>query len=818
MRTLTLPCLLSFLILSPLVLGHEAEVSLPPDSNKDQPSAQDLSFYETHIRPVFIKHCYSCHSTQAENLKANLLLDRKSGWLKGGDLGPAIIPGQAEKSLLFKAISYEDPDLQMPPKSPLPAEVIKKLKTWIQNGASAPGDEAVIQPKQEIFDLQKRKTEHWAWQPQRKIGREESIDFWIQRKLTEKELKPAPQATPRVLLRRLFFDLIGLPPSQAEMHDFLSKWNVNQDRAWIEQVSTLLNSPHFGEHWARHWLDVVRYSETKGHVTDQERPHSWKYRDYVIDSLNRDLPYDQFLREHLAGDLLSPEEQRAGPQGQSQYSLIATGALFQHEMHFMAVDPVKQRWDEVNAQIDIYGKAILGLTLECARCHDHKFDAISQKDYYALAGFFMSTELGKRRTAPRKKYQPKKQARISKLEQDYKKFLQQKRAGRLRAQSPKVKGKIYFPISDELGIQSPGDTARLFKLMRQVENEDPSFKFWARSAVDAGSKDAPFLIRGEPSKPSKEVPRNFLTALPELNRKSEDPSFKTQSGRLWLANQTLHPKNPLPSRVWVNRLWHHLFGSGIVSTPNNFGKLGSAPSHPELLDYLAQRLRQSKGSTKTIIKEIVSSETYRRSSQRNSTQSQNDPKNKFLSRQNRRRLTAEQIRDALLKVSGTLDRTLYGQSIDCYVPPYATANKQSNVPRSGPLDGAHRRSIYLKVRRNFYDPFLVTFNFPDRGRSVGKRNVTITPSQSLAMLNSPLVHEFAQDWAKQLTSKGTPSSLTATWMWEEALGAPPKPAEFQLLSETLEELTQTSSASNPQRIYKDLAHILFNHVNFIWID
>jgi hypothetical protein len=293
------------------------------------------------------------------------------------------------------------------------------------------------------------------------------------------------------------------------------------------------------------------------------------------------------------------------------------------------------------------------------------------------------------------------------------------------------------------------------------------------------------------------------------------------SGRLWLAAQVTSPDNPLVARVWVNRLWHHLFGRGIVATPNNFGKLGQPPSHPELLDYLAARLVEENWSTKSLIREIVHSQTYQRASESTGGMaSEQDPENRLLARQNRQRLTAEQLRDAMLYVAGVLDPAMHGPSVDCYVPPYATANKASNIPQSGPLDGDNRRSIYLKVRRLFYDPFLLTFDFPDRGKSIGRRSVTIVPSQSLAMLNSPLVHELANDWARLLVDRGAIDTEegrqgTLDHVWQKAIGRPMTASERVTMQQLTQELT-TDRAS--REVWKDIVHVVFNHPEFMWIE
>ena len=715
---------------------------------------------------------------------------------------------------------YKNRDLQMPPDSKLSPEIIADFEKWISAGAADPR-KAEPKDTREVFNLKQRRDEHWSWHPPQSSSADDSIDSLVDAKLKEERLRPAGTAKPRELARRLSFDLIGLPPTPREIERFETNYRLDAEKTLSDYVDRLLNDRRFGEHWARHWLDVVRYSETKGHVTDQEKPFAYKYRDYVIDALNRDVPFDQFVREHIAGDLLPSDQVRSGEDGIDNLSVVGTSALFMHEMHFMAVDPVKQRWDEINAQIDIVGKAFLGLTTECARCHDHKFDAISQRDYYALAGIFWSTELGKSRMGPRVSLDDQAAGRVKKLEADLQKFIQQKIAGRRKAQSPKAGGE-YFPVSEELGIQSPGDSRNLKNRMTALAKLDPSWSLWTRAAQDVKGQNVALLIRGDHKNKGTTTPRGFLTAVAD----NADPiqvvlpeAAAKGSGRLWLAHQIADAKNPLTSRVWANRLWHHLFGRGIVATPNNFGKLGSAPTNLKLLDFLAGELVKHQWSTKKLVRQIVLSKTYRRSSEVNRELLQADPENKYFAFHSKRRLTAEQLRDSMLFVSGSLDETMFGPSVDVYTPPYATGNKPSNVPAPGPLDGNNRRSVYIKVRRNFFDPFLQTFDFPNPGKSIGKRSITVVPTQSLAMLNSPLVHELAADWGARTAKESQNNSpklstrMMIQRMWRHAIGRTPTEREFVAVESLLGQ-----DIENEKLRWKQVAHLLFNHPEFMWID
>ena len=769
-------------------------------------------FFESRIRPVLVRHCYECHSVASDDVSGGLLLDSRPGWQRGGDSGATIVVGDPAGSRLLEAIEYANTDLQMPPEGKLPKSVIADFRKWIGDGAFDPREEEQLRTEEE-FDLEQRAHDHWAWQPPRRFETPQSIDQFIDTELESRSLRRAAPASAEVLIRRLSFDLIGLPPLPREIEHFRAAYELNRENAIESLVARLLNSPQFGEKWASHWFDVMDFSETKGHVTDQERPYAWKYRDYVIEALNADLPYDRFVVEHIAGDLLSKEMHRTGREGQTNVTPTATGVLFMHEMHFMAVDPVQQRWDEIDAQIDVVGKAFLGLTIECARCHDHKFDAISQEDYYALAGFFYSTEQGKQRTASRQKH-AQTNAKLSDAEADYETFLNKKQESRVAALTPKNKSGAYFPISEELGIQTSSDTATLLKKMQAIERIDPSWSHWVRAATDVEGSNVPLLVRGEPSNAGDSVPRRFLTAINPTS-----PSLSKGSGRLWLARQIARADNPLTARVHANRVWHHLFGRGIVATPNDFGDLGERPTHPELLDYLAQRLIETGWSTRSLIREIVMSGTYQQSSRAASDVTDIDPENRWLSHQNRRRLAAEQIRDAMLVTSEALDSTMFGPGVDPYVPPHATANKSVHIPKSGPANGNLRRSVYIKVRRNYFDPFLRTFDFPDRGKPVGRRGITVGPAQALAMLNSPLVHDLASVWGSNLEATN-PSTRedrqenTIRRMWLAALGRDPTRDELDTAGQLLTDLR----AANHDSPWKDVAHLIYNHPDFIWID
>ena len=650
-------------------------------------------------------------------------------------------------------------------------------------------------------------TEHWAFQPLKtEFAPGATIDSFIDARLerTGSGLHVFEKAELSVRLRRLSFDILGLPPSAAWPDGIL---NNPSSEIWSKAVDQALASPRFGETWARHWLDLTRFSETKGHATDIERIHSWKYRDYVIDAFNQDLPYDQFVKEHLAGDLL--EEHRSNGRGETNVGPTATGFLFFQEMHFMAVDPVQQRWDEIDAQIDVISKTFLGLSLACARCHDHKIEPLSQVDYYAMAGILNGTELDHIRTGPREELEPTIAEKVTKLEETYEQFLQNKIKDRLAAQTKK--NSSYFPVSRELGVQSPNDFAKLRELVDPLENLDPSWSFWTRSATDVQGEDIAIHLRGDYKNPGAIAPRS----APAILRQGPIPELGTSSGRLYLAKQLSDPGNPLTARVWVNRIWQYLMGDGIVRTPNDFGLAGERPTHPELLDYLASQLIKNDWSTKSVIREILMSEAYQRSSRSTESTLLKDPDNQLLARKSPKRLDAEAIRDAMLEVAGSLDLQMHGPSVQPFIPSYATGNKVTTIPKSGPLDGHGRRSIYLKVRRNYTTPFLKKFNTADPGKCVGKRETSTAPLQALAMMNSEFSHQIAERWGHRVANENIPLKPSIEKMFHQGLSRKPEVDELESL---VEFASVVESESSRTEALSEVAHVIFNLAEFILLE
>jgi len=1244
--------------------------------------AKSLEFFERDVRPLLVRRCYECHSAKSDEPKGGLRLDSRAAILRGGDTGPAVEPGKPDESLLVDAINYGDL-YEMPPKSKLPAAEIATLTKWAELGAPWPKEEDVAVSRAKEFDLESRKAEHWCWQPIKMYDPpavkavnwpSRPVDHFVLRKLEEKGLAPNPSADRRTLIRRAYFDLIGLPPTPRQVDDFV---NDPSPRAFEKVVDQLLRSPHFGERWARHWMDLVRYAETYGHEFDYQIPHATAYRDYLIRAFNADVPYDQFLTEHVAGDLLA-EPRRHPTEGYNE-SVIGTGFWQLGEATHAPVDVLGDEAGRLDNQIDVFSKTFLGLTLACARCHDHKFDAISTKDYYAFAGMLKSSrrqeafldpggainkasdELHALRaradtalrsavvnsalqqpgqfsrylmaarevmfgeptanveatrgdivfedfesddygdwqvegtafgsspqsqgttpkyqgdlrangerwvnshnvrdgkdvrsgdqhtgtlTSPEFKIQhvsicflvgggahkgktcvnllvdgevvrsqtgrnnnrmhqavfdvaefrgkmarlqvvdrerggwgnigvdhivftdsaasvrprrsvatvaeefyvdaellgrwvaalsdkeakqtshpirawtelasagaavrmdsieslrrrlagdaakAKETAGRSELFWDFDKngfdgwfvtgqafgraptavatwdamqgglsvaepgvahsgLLSQRMQGVLRSPTFTIKNRNilyrlagvnaqvrlivdgYFmdvfngllfrgfsfklntdgefrwhtqsqdvgryighrahieiidhgggfvavdeirfsdsgppqPSPNAVAVRTANDEAvdSLESLAKSYENiwrdvsprwargnateDESAFVSWiinqgllpiektsdkklaeiSNAYADKASKvpspkrvlgiadgtglNSKVYIRGNHRTLGEVAPRGNLTAFgsfPELA--SEDGS-----GRLVLARQLTDPSNPLTSRVIVNRVWHHLFGRGIVGSSDNFGVLGQPPTHPQLLDHLAAELMNDGWSLKRLIRSIVLSSTYQMSSTPSAQGKRLDPENLLLHRMRIRRLQGEAIRDAILRVSGRLDPRMYGPSVPVHLTSFMQGRGR---PRgSGPLDGNGRRSIYTAVRRNFLPPMMLAFDTPIPFSSVGTRNVSNVPAQALILMNDPFVVQQMEIWAKRLLAQESTAEQRIKQMYEAAFSRPPSDEELKnavaFLDQQGRELgLAPDAARNDQRVWADLCHVIVNVKEFIFI-
>lgn len=1094
------------------------------EGTADDLALADVEFFEKRIRPVLIRNCYECHSAASTEVKGGLRLDSRELIRKGGQSGPAVVPGSTAKSLLLEAIRHQS--FEMPPNEKLPDNVIADFDKWIQTGAPDPRNRPPS--ADEVSDLSWKtvldeRRHWWSLQPvdsrlakvaetfdQGSARVSLQIDAFISTKQQAAGVKPVEPANARVLARRLALVLTGLPPAPAEVNRFVKDSERDADAAYEALVDRLLGSQHFGEHWARHWMDVVRFAETHGYEWNHEIRDAWRYRDYLIRAFNNDVPYDQLVREHIAGDLL--ETPRMNEQLGINESIIGTAFWRFGELgHDNCVDFPEIRFDALDNQIDTFSKAFQGLTISCARCHDHKIDAISTKDYYALVGILEScsqvvhtidspqriadvvsrarkvkreirAELGKkwlaaidgardafvavlstdgdvddssnslaeylkekklgyeepgyvlRRLAERgaevdiaalwtilKKEYTAEQIRRAKSNADnfevwadfsatvqsdwstsglglshgscrageftlthegdqvvaavlptglYTNVISDRLNGSLR--SPWVPSKKKYislqlvgdgrsmvrPVVDSCGLNefaggglqylaggsthwkrlptSAGGSHRSFiEMSTKLDNprwpdrpgragttdpkelqsprssfgvmqavlhdspttplpelkpvlslfEEPSpadesgtaavFQSVARKAVVAWKKDRvtdaevfwinwllktellpnstvgdrrvgellkqyrelesaipaprviagladqgngkgfPVLKGGDPLQPMAVVPARYIEVIAD----SSQPFASRGSGRRELAELLASSSNPLTARVMVNRIWHHLFGRGIVATPDDFGGMGEKPTHPKLLDFMASGFAKDGWSIKRLIRQIVLSRTFRQSSLPNEQGINIDPENQLLHHFSARRLNAESVRDTILFVSGRLDRTQFGQSIH----PHRKTEIDYRKLWSGPLDGNGRRSIYTKVTRMEGPQFLELFDFPNPTATRGRRDRSNVPAQALALLNDPFVVDQARFWAEQLVAEDHDSiDARVLSMFDRALGRPPTREEQRRFITLIQRLAEETSASTTvilgdKNVWQDAAHAVFNLKELVYV-
>jgi len=877
-------------------------------------AAEEDEFFETRIRPVLVEKCYGCHSAKLREPKANLQLDSRSALRKGGDSGPVIIPGKPGESRLLKAVSYTDFQLRMPPSGKLPDSVIADFRTWIGMGAPDPRPETAIARKSPAgIDLEQGR-KFWAFQPLTAPALNATIDQFLRAKLQQKNIAPAPEATRRAWLRRLTFDLTGLPPAPAEVDAFETDRSANASARVIDR---LLASPHYGERWGRHWLDLVRYAETNGHEFDNDKLDAWQYRDYVIRAMNEDVPFNAFVREHLAGDLIP--NPRLSKDGAILESPLGTNFLWFGEVLNSATDSIKSKADAVDNQLDVIGKTFLGLTVACARCHDHKFDPIPTADYYGMAGIMHSTAMreavidspqraaeihevhrnaapvirnpGKTKILLRpgdqiwedfndtkwRDWYPTGEAFANGLHDGVadsagrgvnelvgsltsKKFRMPKRWVHIRLAGSKGDKGIaerepvrvtlvaddyksqhflgsgngafewvsfrmtlpfqricYFEIVDRSRTGNVAVDAIVFS----DESKPPSLEItegpdWREPAPlqsklpvsnfgmvawDETASDIRLHIRGSHQNLGDTVPRHFLNVL------SRTPALPTVegSGRRQYAEWLTSDAATLLARVYVNRVWKHHFGQGLVRSTDNFGLMGERPTHRELLDYLAAKFIESGWSTKKLHKEILLSAAYRMSSRVNDAAAAADPRNDLLHHFPVKRLEAEAVRDAMLTVSGALNPQLYGPSIVPYISKYQDGRGK---PKSGPLNGAGRRSIYTQVRRNFLTPMFLAFDYPLPISTIGSRGTSTVPSQALILMNNEFVLEQSAKWAERVSAAAGPESKArVNLLFRQAFGRVPEKWETDESLQFLE-----------KRPLADLAHVLFNSAEFLYVE
>jgi len=1050
-------------------------------------AAADLEHFERYVRPVLATHCFKCHGPERQ--KSGLRLDHGSVIALGGDTGAVLEPGNPDASRLVEAVRYDNVDLQMPPKGKLDDAEIAAIEEWVRRGAPWPDEPFDEAPgKKETFDLAARRDAHWAWQPidpasppavENTEWPRNDIDRYLLARLEREGLEPAPEADRRTLLRRVYLDITGLPPTPEELDAFLAD---DAPGAYERVVDELLQSPTYGERWGRHWLDLTRYADTFGHEQDYPTENAWRYRDYVIRALNLDVPYDELVTEHIAGDLL-PNPRRHPILGYNE-SVIGTGFWYMHQATHAPVDVRKDQADRIDNQIDVLSKAFLGMTVACARCHDHKFDAISANDFYAMAGFLRSSRQVEkfldpggliaqgakelradyiasrdtmaealRRTAQHARIddfiraagavrvagenvedvaqangidgsvfgrwlevldrpalqepnhplhlvwqamsreapvdaaffnKARETAHAQGARPDYTVYadfdrpdaldgwffegdafasqptsledwrvtdgwLQMTRPGvahsglfadRLRGtlRSPdftiahdamhfltagqeaeirvviegyqlrpyngllfestlvnvnsgpeyvwhnqfhglgKFKGRLaYIELRDhgdgwiavdEIGFSNaPGDPRMDLDFVRHAL-DDPALdsldalarryaeilqspdefghrlagalhrlgafplgmaadalqaNFAARkargdalpepmvalAAADGTPQDESVHLRGNYKTLGDKTPRRFLAAFDGDAPMPIDEG----SGRLQLARRLFDEDNPLPARVMVNRVWKHLFGAGIVKTVDNFGVLGAQPSHPELLDRLAQQFRDDDWSLKRLIKRLVTTSAYRMASRiADDSAEMADPDNRLLHRMNRRRLEGEAIRDAILAVAGTLNDKRYGTPVPAYIAPHSEGNRRPEA--SGPADGDRRRSIYLEVRRNYLTPMLLAFDFPAPDTTHGRRTVSNVPAQALMLMNDPFVVEQAKAWgARVAKNTDEPDADRIRDIFRAALGRTPNEVELARIRAFM----NAHPAEEAAAVWADVCHVVFTLKEFIYI-
>jgi hypothetical protein len=797
-----------------------AAAALAQDA-EPKPTTEQLNFFEKKIRPVLAEHCYKCHSERSEKIRGGLVLDTRDGIRRGGDNGPAVVPGKLDESLLIEAVRYANKDFAMPPEKSggkLSDAVIADFEAWVKMGAPDPrhGEAKVVKK----YDAEEAK-KWWAFQaparsapPEVKDGTwpRGDLDRFLLAGLEAKGLKPVSDADAATLIRRVYFDLTGLPPTLKETDDFMKD---TSPEALAKVVDRLLASPRFGERWGRHWLDVARFAESSGKDVNLAYPHAWRYRDYVIAAFNAGKPYDEFIREQIAGDLLPAKDENDRAENLVATGFLAIGAKSHNEMN-----PRQYFLDLADEQIDATSQAVLGLTVACARCHDHKFDPIPQRDYYAMAGIFLSTdtrygtvqgvqnrhpselvELPKGASVAKidRKMSPedltRAKARLEALQKEQQEIFgdrmnsragpearpqvnaqDQQRILRIVTQIGQVEGQLKsfdengYPKALAMGVQElPSSRASTFGANAPRPGRG-RFR-GARPPDLAIIADSALYARGETDRPGERVPRGF----PALLTKDPVPEIPAgASGRRELAEWLTTKSNPLTARVFVNRAWHWLFGRGLVESCDNFGTTGSKPANQALLDTLAVKFMEGGWNVKALVRELVLSHAYALGSAYDDKAFHADPENMLVWRASKRRLDAECVRDAILAASGQLEGTAPAGN--------ALANNGEGpiIQRRGLAGGGRGfgtdedtlvnsggatfvRSVYLPIARDVTPDALAVFDFVDSTLVTGTRETTNVPAQALFLLNSSFVAQQSGKFAERVMAAypGGPNAAAA---------------------------------------------------------
>ncbi len=839
---------MTFFLIRLSIIYFAAAVLFLPCSvriSADEPSTEGIAYFEKHVRPLMVRHCYQCHSEKSQKREGGLLLDSRGGWLQGGESGAAIIPRDIEASLLIQAVRYSDEALQMPPIKPLAPEDVAKLEHWVRIGAPAP-DQAGARTSDDPSDPVTGKA-HWAFQPLTSARPpnvisewpQTEIDTFIVSQLEQAALQPVADAKPSVLARRLYVQLTGLPPTPQQMQEYLSD---SQPMAYERLVDHLLSSPQFGERWGRHWLDLARYADSNGLDENFLFREAWRYRNWVVDAINKDMPFDRFVLLQLAGDMLPYEtiedrdEQR-----------IAAGFLLIGPKVLLGNIDANQRMEIADEQIDSIGRALLGQTLGCARCHNHKFDPVPTADYYALAGIFASTQVMERRwmlgeqrvmeqliglgpqgNAADEAYEKywKERPQVTerkKLAEATLELLKTNDQTTLKEQIEKQPNSFADmskdsarPIEERIAAQQA-----LIEQLAQSLKQTPPIPPRAMIPTDVPQPaDEHVRIAGQFDRLGEKVPRGFLTVLQD-NSNAFIPA--KESGRValghWLTDSN-ERSGQLAARVLANRVWYHLIGRGLVRTVDNFGRTGETPSHPELLDHLASELIDSKWSIKVLVRQIVLSRTFRLSSQHLASNHEADPENRLLWRAHRRRLDPESFRDAMLSAADKLDLSRMDSTVS-YLGDQATAVGANSVRRKTDFPC---RSVYLPVIRNDLPELFEIFDFANPHSTTGMRPNTTVPTQGLFMLNDDMVMDAAKSTARRIIA----SSATGNHrerivsMFDLISNARPTETELQSIEKYLKQFeTQFKSEGKPEAELESLSlacHALFASSRFQFLE
>ena len=825
-------CPLKPLLFAACLCGLACLVGPSSTPAEDEPefAAAEIEFFETTIRPLLVENCLSCHS--GDDPEAGLRLDRRVELLKGGESGPAVVAGQPSESLLWHAVSYESHE--MPPESQLPAESLANIKRWIELGLPWPSD-TQLSTRREAKEITREDRDYWAFRPLRALQIpmvatpqwcREDLDYFVLRKLEEAGITPAPPANRLALLRRLCFDLTGLPPTVEQIERFLDDSSSASYEALVDE---LLAKPQFGEHWAQHWLDLVRYADSDGYKADGFRPLAWKYRDYVIRSFNANQPFDVFMVQQLAGDELpSPTAD----------DLIATGYLRNWIYEYNQRD-ARTQWQYILDDItEVTGDVFWAWDWVCAKCHDHKYDPLLQSDYYQLQACFnailptdslLATDLESRQRYRNRvaQWQASAEATLAPLAQLESVHKERVASSAINKFPPDIRelfhrAETQLTAKDKqlvylgrLQIDLEVDKIDFAKLLKDKELERWQQLKQELAELNASKPPMPSLAWGvkelHPSEPVQIPGLEHVDLSPGIPQVlvADSKSAKlpvNESRRLALANWLVSDANPITARVMVNRVWQQLMGQGLAPNPNDFGQLSGEPSHPELLDHLAFHWRSEGWDFKNLIRTIVLSSTYQMSVAHPQLEAayRLDPGNRLRWHADRRRLRAGQIRDAMVFASEEL-------------APISSGPAQEH--------SALCRAVFLKVLRNRREPLLDIFDFPDRIRSQGKRDTTTTPLQSLGLVNGAWSLARAGELAQKVRSaSGEEPQAAIQGLFERTLGRPAHPSEVELCLAFLNEQATLliregcSEAEGSTQAWTDLCHCLLNSNEFIYLD